>query len=55
MTQEQYEQTMAAIKKFTAKALSSPEAARQSLIDAGIFLEDQPKKKQRRSPTKKKT
>lgn len=54
MTQEQYQRTMEALDKAAAKALKSPEAARQSLIDAGIFLEDKQKKK-RRSLTKKKT
>jgi hypothetical protein len=55
MTQEQYERTMEALDKAAARALKSREAARQFLIDAGIFLEDKPKKKPRRSLTKKKT
>ena len=55
MTQEEYDQMKAAFEKTTQRLLKSPEAARQFFIDAGIDLEDKPKKKQRRSSTKKKT
>jgi hypothetical protein len=54
MTQEQIRRQIEAIHQATADAIKSPETARQFLIDAGIFLEDKPKKK-RRSLVKKKT
>jgi hypothetical protein len=55
MTQEQYEQQIKALDDVAAEILKSPEAARPFLIDAGIYRGGKPKKKKRRSPTKKKT
>jgi len=53
MTQEQYEQQIDALDKVAVTILSSPEAARQFMKDAGIVLTPKQKKK-RRSITKKK-